>query len=102
MGWIVASLSGVLIAGIGVREGRADWRAMRAEANGRRIVAFDYLRTQALRLAVCAWWLLLALPLILDGKAVGLNLYTASLIGSNATLALAAFLSLRDRRRLIH
>lgn len=91
-----------MIAGVGVREGIADMQALGAEANGRRIVAWDYLRSQAGRFAICLVWLLMSLPLLADANQTSLSIYTAGLIGSNAALALFAWWSLRDRRKLLH
>jgi hypothetical protein len=100
--WFLSSGAGALIAGIGVMEAVNDLRALGGEANGRRIVARDYFRTQLGRLAICAVWMLMGLPLLFDQNIVGLNIYTAGLIGSNAALAIFAYLSLRDRRSLLH
>jgi hypothetical protein len=100
--WFLASGAGALIAGIGVSEAVGDLRALDGSANGRRIIARDYFRTQLGRLAICAVWMLLGLPLLFDNLLVGLNIYTAGLIGSNAALAIFALLSLRDRRTLLH
>lgn len=102
LAWFVASALGAVIAGIGVREGLAEVRALGQAGNGRRTVAWDYLRTQAGRFLICLIWLLMSLPLLADDHQVELTIYTAALIFSNAALALFAFLSLRDRRSLLH
>jgi hypothetical protein len=99
--WVGASLAGTVIAAVGIREGRADLRALYNINNGRRIVATDYLRTQVGRFVLCLAWGIVGVPLLLDNQPVGLNVYTVVLIGGNIMLATMAALSLRDRRHLI-
>lgn len=91
----------MVIAGIGVREGWRDWRALGPEHNGRRDLAFDYLRTQAGRCLMCLVWFVPGLPLLVDDAVIGFNVYTGILIFGNAMLALMAAASLRTRRRVI-
>jgi hypothetical protein len=101
LAWFLASAAGTIIAGVGIREGRADLNALGTIGNGRRIVATDYLRTQLGRFVLCLAWGIVGIPLLLDNQPVGLNVYTVVLIGGNIMLATMAALSLRDRRHLI-
>lgn len=99
--WVASSAVGMLIAGIGVREGWRDWRALDATANGRRDLAFDYLRTQAGRVVISLVWFAPAVPLLVDDRDTPLTVFTAVLVFGNALLAVMAAASLRTRRRLI-
>lgn len=101
LAWVASSLAGTVIAGWGVMNGIADLQAVKGITNGRRIFARDYLRSQALRLIVCATWLLIGIPIALDGRETPLNGVTAVLVGTNALLALAAALSMRSRLLLL-
>lgn len=99
--WVVSSLAGTAIAGWGVMNGRADLQAVKGISNGRRIFAHDYLRSQAIRFVVSAAWLVIGIPIAVDGRVTPLNAVTTVLVGSNVLLAVAAVLSMRARMQLL-
>lgn len=98
--WIASSAAGVLAAAAGVVEGAYDINALGTLRNGRRIIAIGYLRSQTIRLLISIGWLAIGLPFAFDGRDTPWNWFTVTLVGTNALLAVAAWLDLIDRRRL--
>lgn len=84
--WTLVSLAGALVSGWGVFDAIRGLRALQGYGNGRRIIAWGYIRAESLRFLIQAAWFVLGAALLLDGRVVMWTTPTIVLVVTNFAL----------------
>lgn len=95
--WTLASAVAAVVAAWGLSDSWADLRALGARANGRRVIAVGYIRSEFIRLAISLAWVAIGVAVIVRPGTVEWSPSTAVLVATNAAIALNSILAARDR-----